>query len=529
MIVSTIGLPKVFDADCGFQTLRWIQNAAQQVGQLPMPPVDAIQWRERFAFFVTYTGASLTATSWLWGGGDNSTETISRLQSLLIQKGVFSERVQQRANEILHKVGETRVRDALNSSKTWSDLKQLTNQVNLRMILGDELDVQIRNRQSEGLSGRKKKDTLSHKPNTMQTPVVPQIHASDIALPMGIFKEVPSTPLGQLHLREVGPSSSGIVLVESSEAVALLKHPRPISSKGLAVVIIGQEDMNLQGQGEVIRFPATFVRTQEPIILSGRLIQLGNTWVARNNPEKPLQIDQVPTSTVRLLIYKDEFEDDWESLAASPAKQALGLFEFLTEQGREEVLDVWDRQWLTATWSKSKPKSADVFAMQLRVQSKLVEKFLSQNGRKGIYCEPRTVDGKSSHSEFKVVWLPGASKSDAILSLGNSPVTCTLVRHGHRFGLRAPSTDAVEVHKKYRSDVPFLKGDEKQLYLVGPLPEGSTKSALLKVFQEWQWDARPLHPKGRTYDQTGLSWVIQATHAPSHWVFTCSHLDIRPP
>ena len=35
-----------------------------------------------------------------------------------------------------------------------------------------------------------------------------------------------------------------------------------------------------------------------------------------------------------------------------------------------------------------------------------------------------------------------------------------------------------------------------------------------------------MHPKGRTADQTGLSWVIQASHAPSHWVFQCAHGDV---
>ena len=524
--VSSLTIPKVFDADCGFQTLGWLKHVGAGIEHAPVSSLEAVQWREKFAAYITDSDASIVAASWLWGSGEAEQSIVTRLQAILAQKGVFPDRVPSRAQEILAKVGESRVRDALNSSKTWSDLKHLTNQVQLRMIMGDELDYQIKQRQIGGFSGRKQKASHSSSQVTSSSPVVPQVLAADIVLPTGIFKEVPATPLSQLHLREVGPAASGIVLVDSTDAIALLKHPRPISAKGLAVVIIGPDDASLQGQGELIRFPATFVRTQEPIILTGRLIQLGNIWVQRNNPEKLLQVDQVSTSTIRLLTYRDEFPDEWDSLSSSPAKSVLSQFAFLDASSNEEILDVWDRQWMTSNWSRAKPKAAEVFAMQIRVQSQLVDQFLSNNGRQGIYCEPRSIDGKMPNNDFKVVWLPGASKSEAILSLGNAPVKCTLVRHGNRFGLRAPSDEASDVHKKYRGDTPFLKGDERQLYLVGPLPEGTTKAALLKVFQEWQWDARPLHPKGRTADQAGLSWVIQAIHSPSHWVFQCAHGDV---
>ena len=143
-----------------------------------------------------------------------------------------------------------------------------------------------------------------------------------------------------------------------------------------------------------------------------------------------------------------------------------------------------------------------------------------------MHVEPRASDGRSSHTDFRIIWLPGQGKNEVIVACGSAPVQCTLARHGNRFGLRAHASEAIQIHEKYRSGIPYLQGDDRTLFVVGPFPEGCTKSALQRVLGEWKWDARPLHPKGRTADATGISWVIQASHSPSHWVYTCSHGDV---
>ena len=217
---------------------------------------------------------------------------------------------------------------------------------------------------------------------------------------------------------------------------------------------------------------------------------------------------------------------DWEQLQPSPAKYILGQYEFLSNTANEQILDIWDRQWLTLHWTKARPAQAEVFAMTLRVQESLVTQFLEANSTHGIYAEPRSSDGRSVCPLHRVIWLPNASKGETVVAKGSAPVPCSLVRHGNRFGLRSNATDAAALHAKYRADVPFLKGEDRHLFIAGPFPEGTTKSGLQRLITEWQWDARPLNPRGRTADSAGISWVIQASASPPHWVYTCAHGDV---
>ena len=63
-------------------------------------------------------------------------------------------------------------------------------------------------------------------------------------------------------------------------------------------------------------------------------------------------------------------------------------------------------------------------------------------------------------------------------------------------------------------------------YVAGPFPFGATRSSLQKVFGTWQWNARPVQPKGRSADGTGISWEIHASQAPECLVYSMKHGDI---
>lgn len=64
------------------------------------------------------------------------------------------------------------------------------------------------------------------------------------------------------------------------------------------------------------------------------------------------------------------------------------------------------------------------------------------------------------------------------------------------------------------------------LYAVGHLPFSTTKAALCKLLKAWSWDARPLQPKGRAQDGSGITWHIQAVEGPGHWVYSLQHGDV---
>ena len=61
---------------------------------------------------------------------------------------------------------------------------------------------------------------------------------------------------------------------------------------------------------------------------------------------------------------------------------------------------------------------------------------------------------------------------------------------------------------------------------MGPLPWGTTRAALVKLFAKWEWVAKPLQPAGRSADSQGLMWLVHATQSPPNSVYTMVHGDV---
>ena len=148
------------------------------------------------------------------------------------------------------------------------------------------------------------------------------------------------------------------------------------------------------------------------------------------------------------------------------------------------------------------------------------EELIAKSGTNGIYYEPRSACGRFPNGSYHVTWLQNATFQDAKYAQQTSPQSTSLARHGERYGLRSDTLNAQEIHTKHRPDVPLLLGQSKKMYAIGPLPYSTTKSAIHKLLKAWKWEGRPIQPKGRSQDGTGITWAIQATEDPSHWVFT---------
>ena len=71
-----------------------------------------------------------------------------------------------------------------------------------------------------------------------------------------------------------------------------------------------------------------------------------------------------------------------------------------------------------------------------------------------------------------------------------------------------------------------MAGATQETWIVGPMPWGTIRQALQKLFVTWDWQARPLQPAGRSADQMGLKWQVRATVPPKSFVFTLSHGDV---
>ena len=100
----------------------------------------------------------------------------------------------------------------------------------------------------------------------------------------------------------------------------------------------------------------------------------------------------------------------------------------------------------------------------------------------------------------------------------------SLVRFGHRFGIRVFAKDAESLHKKMHPDKPFQAIQVQSIYELRPLPYGVQTAGVRDLLKQWGWKAKVLQPYKA--DQHGQGWLIGAESPPPAFVFQCSHGDV---
>eukprot|EP00438_Fugacium_kawagutii_P011889 Skav219170 [mRNA] locus=scaffold648:332883:337686:- [translate_table: standard] len=493
-------LSHAFPGDCGFQCIGWlVANLQDQVPE-PLQVDKTIEWRKMFRKALINQNKDLDMVTCLPMGG--VLDTKQQLIQLLVQHGVWEDRADERAAVILNRLGLPTVMKVLQSNKKWVDLKMFANQAKpaLRLIQQDELDAQIESRATQRKGFGKKPKPAKPESKAAVTP-----KAQDLQVPAGVFVQQGGQALEPISPDQLGPRAAGVLLLDQDQSEATLRLQRPVSQHGLAAIVLANGSNQDQHQGAPIKFP-----------------------VSRHEPEQKIEVEVQEADVIRCLVYKDQAGDVWDEMQTQPVKAVLKSFPLplQTKPMENAILDVWDRQWLTRKFERSKQAHADIFVFSLRLLSKHTDQVLRASGASGMYYEPRTQCGRYPSDLYHVTWLPQLTYQDAKYAQQTSPQETTLVRHGDRFGLRSDTMNAQEVHEKHRPGVPMLLGNTKTQYLVGPLPFSTTKDGIIKLLKSWKWEAVPLQPRGRTPDQAGIAWAIQATEDPSHWVYSCKHGDV---
>ena len=430
---------------------------------------------------------------------------------------------------LVQKIPHTTIQGILQSPRPWADLKSAANMAtpSLKLVLADELAKQIAKRakdpQAVGRKSMKTKGLIREKSTLV-------VQAEDLAIPAGVFKQQDGMIVSHIGPQQVGNNAQGVLLMNQSEAESTLRLPRPVSQHGLALIVLLQKpaDVAMHPGQNPIRFPVICTQTGEPMIVTGVIHQLGHQEIIRNEPPNKLAVDEREAGVIRCLAYKDQIGNLWNQQAQQPVKQVLAMEPSVAHDktGQSIIMDVWDRQFYTKRFEKTKQDSADIFAFSMRVYLSEVDAILTLSGSKGIYFEPRSLCGRLPSTDYHVTWIPQAGYQDAKYAQQTSPQETTLVRHGDRFGLRSDALNAQEIHQKHRPGTPLLMGNQKQLFLLGPLPFSTTKEGISKLLSAWKWDARPLQPRGRTMDGTGINWLIQGTENPTHMIYTLKHGDV---
>ena len=516
-------MPTAFHADCGFQAIGWILSILlHEPTDVPFSGDQAIQWRHLFLKDLRHTGRdSELVMQPLCLGGTQS--VVDRLQDLVITHGVAEPRGKECADQLIQALGMPAIQQILTSPKPWADLKARANlhKPPIRVVLADELKAMIQNKAGLPQVGAKINKT---KPKVAKkTPL--QLRADQLEIPHGVFKQTDGELLGQIQAAKIAPNSSGVALANIHEVLPFFDLKEPISQKGVALLILEHDDARLPNHCQVIKVPALCKDTKDPLIVKVAVIQLGSVAVTRNTPAQAIEVPEVPNTVVRVLVYKDQFQGTWQDFVRSPVRHLMKQPPFATLQP-PDVIDVWDRQFMSSRLTRTGPEESMIFSVNLRIKQEVLEDIFTANGVNGMYIEPRTPDGRQPADQYQVVWLPRKTFSEAQVCQQTSKVPATLVRQCDRYGLRVESSKAEELHRIHRPDLVYIPGAELAKYRVGPMPFGTTKQSLVHVFSKWQWQARPLAPQGQARDRSGVMWLVQAAEPPTHWIFQLSHGDV---
>ena len=476
-----------------------------------------------------------TSRPWIWGRGSDEVDV--SLQTLLRQHGVSPEEVKDRAEHIKTTLGTFKVGQAMSSNNPWKDLKWLANQQlpPYQIIRPIELEKAIASRGRDGAPvGNKRLKQKGSGKGKKGIQVKQQLEPASLRITEGTFV-AGDTAVSQIGIGDIGPLASGIVLATADQALPFLGKNHPISMGGLAIVVIGEIEIgeNVQQLPTLVRFPAICIANSEPILVDGKVFQLGNVEIQRPTPKQAVDLTTIDTFVAKVCVHRDLFQGDWVIFGTQPMKYIISQLPFLqvctdtgcsgcakwhsTEKARDPILAVWNRQWLSNAYTPDKPEAADMYVVTIRVPIDLEMSLLQVSGATSICVEPPELDGRMISKSYHVTWLPKLNYAQAMALRQTTPGAIGLARLGVKWGLRSKIGDAARVYQAIKPDSSFLPSGQKQLYLMGPLPYGTIKQSVVDLCKQMNWPCRPLQPAPAARAVDGIMWRIQATsHPPKH-------------
>ena len=471
-------------------------------------------------------------------------DVIWQLRDLLKSKGVDDSRTEERALAALNKIGLAKLQDALQSAQPWMALKSLGSapRVNFMWIKPDELERQIRARATSKFHiGKSNRKATGPKPKVSPTVLDPEL----LELIPDTFMTEQGNPILPISMDQVGSDRAGLAFGLVSQVLPFLKEGASLSMDALGVLTTSPIPVESHGLLPVtaIRFPALYKPTEEPILVDGSLVQLGDITIARHREGEPVPLESIPTGTLKLSVYKDEWPGDWGEFIKSPMKLVTEHFpklvlckglrcggqcaKFHSPVDAEldgVILDLWSRSWQTLKGKRTTPQEADQFQVLIRVPKICVSLLQGLSGTSGFYAEPRRDDGRGPSDDSMVIWVPNGNLEDAVLKSRTIERVLAICRFGGKYGIRVAQKDAEATHSKLNPDVPFQDFHIQFVYEIRPLPHGTQRAGVIQLLKKWHWKARPLQPHHS--DPQGMGWLVGAAVEPPAMLFPAEQGDV---
>ncbi|CAE7466734.1 unnamed protein product [Symbiodinium sp. CCMP2592] len=265
--------------------------------------------------------------SGLRGQGGLSAEQDKELQALLVSKGVPVEEAASRVQAAITKVGAGPIGQALQQRNPWQALKSCASkpQSMFKWVHTDELQAHVEQRAqtkfgTEIPKAKAKKSKVSKRPT--QAPL--HIDPAQLRLSPGSFAATSGSPLGQLSFEEVKAQATGICFCSVAQALPFVAHARNLSVDPLALVTTAEIPEEHAGTARLtpVRYPAVFTPTQEAVLVTGTLVQLGDDSIQLASTDIS-EVEHLATIVRKMCLYKDETALPWDKIVEAPIRLLL--------------------------------------------------------------------------------------------------------------------------------------------------------------------------------------------------------------
>eukprot|EP00435_Cladocopium_sp_Y103_P056110 s2860_g18.t2 len=472
-------------------------------------------------------------------------QTHDALVPLLIGKGVPEQLAPERAQHIRDKLGAVPVQQILKTPNPWASLKAAASKPGkmFRLITEEEQRDYVNQRALTKHGARVQNP--KHK-KQMSLPKGQSVHLNPdlFQLDAQHFQDAEGKAVPQIPFQDVGADQHGLALCTLEMARHFLENPKSISLSALALLILDSPPAKLVADTglQPMVFPALCTTTAEHTIIMGHILQLGDSPVRRKMAGKESEPETILTQVMTFQVYKDQFDSDWDLLAQAPVRCLVHMMEAMQlckgnncgvdcakyHPGIDETLDavlseVWSRSFVNDQGKRVDPPSATQFSVFVRVPESALIKILTTLPA-GVYAEPRGKQPREQDEHFKVIWLPGATFSEASHQCRTYAKAVCLVRLKNKYGIRVRKTDEVAAWSKLRPGTDFVDMSIQKIYELFPIPHGTQRQAITQILADWSWKARALQPgKGNFHH---MAWRVGSSMAPPASVMTAFGSDV---
>ena len=457
---------------------------------------------------------------------------VYQLATFLREKGVPFDRAEERATLALKKLGLKELEAAFKSPNPWQYLKAIASRphVSFQWIKADELQAKIRAKANSKFHIQVKPKHSKQAKRGEAQPL--WIDPDQLQLVPGTFF-AQKHEVSQIAFSDVTPQAGGLAFCAVADALPFLRAGQQLSDKALGLLTTAEIPRD-QANGLVVlnlRFPAQYRGTNEPVLILGSLVLLGAIPIARGGDSAKCTLESLPTQTLRLSVFRDQWEGSWDDFMMQLVRAVLSKHPLLTlcktegcgdacskyhaavdEPLDNLILDLWARSWHKADSRYCKPAESCYWSVLVRVPASAHLTVQGLSGVQGLYVEPRSDCGKQADDRFGMIWLGERSPHDMAHLLKTTPHAIAIGRLRQKYGLRFPRQHLEAGAKVLKPDEPYVDTQIHRLYRLYPLPFGTQRVALQKCLTDWGWSARVRQSIGGGAE--GTAWEAGACDEP---------------